>query len=295
MSNPAINAIQRVSLSLLSSVLNALILTGILIWDFGLFLYNIFAPLRVRGKVTPAGHPGAGGKWPEYVAPKEGDSRCSCPAINALANHGILPRDGRNVPIRMLTPTLRSTYNVAPTFCVFVPRYIAQILRRSYLNDTFDLADIDVHNGIEHDGSLTREDTRFSPDQSRPSVPLVKELLASASGPPLPGSTDPTLTAADLSRLMSKRRAESMKHNGQFSLSTFHKLFASSNSATLVTVFGGRVDDLRTWLLEERLPEGWESRVRQSMGLTIAAFQGPVLGVEMGVEEELREGLRSVI
>ncbi|THH08875.1 heme-thiolate peroxidase [Bondarzewia mesenterica] len=295
MSNLALIAIQRVSLGLLSSVLDALIVVGILTWDFGLFIYNLFAPLRVPGKVTPVGHPGAGGKWPEYVAPKEGDSRCSCPAMNTLANHGILPRDGRNIPIRMLNPTIRSTYNFAPTFCVFVPRYIAQILGRSYLNDTFDLADIDVHNGIEHDASLTREDTYHSPDQSRPSVPLVKELLAAASGPPLPGSTDPTLTTADLSRVTSKRRAESMKHNGQFSLGTMHKIFGSSNSGTLVTIFGGRVDDLRTVLLEERLPEGWESRVREPMGLTLAAFQGQVLGIEMGVEEELREGLRSVI
>ena len=70
---------------------------------------------------------------------------------------GILPRNGRNIPIRALTPAIRSTFNFAPSFSVFVPRYIGQILGRSYLNDTLDLEDIDVHNGIEHDASLTRE------------------------------------------------------------------------------------------------------------------------------------------
>jgi hypothetical protein len=40
------------------------------------------------GHVTPEGEPGAGGNWPEYIPPKEGDSRCCCPALNALANHG---------------------------------------------------------------------------------------------------------------------------------------------------------------------------------------------------------------
>lgn len=57
-------------------------------YDFGLTLANLVLPNRKVGHVTPEGHPGAGGKWPEYIAPKEGDSRCSCPALNAMANHG---------------------------------------------------------------------------------------------------------------------------------------------------------------------------------------------------------------
>lgn len=31
------------------------------------------------------------------------------------------------------------------------------MLKRSYSNDTFDLAELDLHNGIEHDASLFRE------------------------------------------------------------------------------------------------------------------------------------------
>ena len=164
---------------------------------------------------------------------------------------------------------------------------------------------------------LTGEDTRVSPDQSRPSIPLVEQLLASASGPLFynhtgDSSATPTLTISDLARLTSKRRAEAKKQNGQFSLSTSHKMFGSSkyaiilstiavyldissSSGTLLTIFGGRVDDLRTVLLEERLPDGWESRVREPMGLTIALFNKTVLGIEMGVEEEIRDGLKSVL
>jgi len=61
---------------------------GVGAWDAYLTLLNLVSPSRKVGHVTPAGHPGFGGKWPEYVAPKEGDSRCSCPALNAMANHG---------------------------------------------------------------------------------------------------------------------------------------------------------------------------------------------------------------
>ena len=30
------------------------------------------------------------------------------------------------------------------------------MLNKSYKKDTFDLEELDLHNGIEHDGSLTR-------------------------------------------------------------------------------------------------------------------------------------------
>ena len=33
----------------------------------------------------------------EYEAPGPNDSRSPCPALNTLANHGYLPRDGKNI------------------------------------------------------------------------------------------------------------------------------------------------------------------------------------------------------
>jgi len=165
--------------------------------DFILTIANIILPKRKIGHVVPAGHPGADGKWPEYVAPKEGDSRCSCPALNALANHGafiflpgspccpthhlivlnanrhvsvdefspftrlvvcnkgILPHDGKNIKFKDLGPVIRKSYNFGSTFCFFVPNTAANMLKRSYWKDSFDLADLDLHNGIEHDASLT--------------------------------------------------------------------------------------------------------------------------------------------
>ena len=67
-----------------------------------------------------------------------------------------MPRDGRNMSFVELGHAVRKTYNFAPSFSLFVPRYISNILGRSYSRDKLDLADIDVHNGIEHDASLTR-------------------------------------------------------------------------------------------------------------------------------------------
>ena len=56
-----------------------------------------------------------------------------------------------------MSTAIRNTYNFAPSFCYFVPKYMADLLTRDYNKDTIDLSDIDVHNGIEHDASLFRK------------------------------------------------------------------------------------------------------------------------------------------
>ena len=63
---------------------------GLMSWDFSLAFVNIFTFKRKIGQVTPKGKPGEGGVWPEYIPPREGDSRCSCPGLNTMANHGTL-------------------------------------------------------------------------------------------------------------------------------------------------------------------------------------------------------------
>ena len=67
---------------------------------------------------------------------------------------GIISRDGRNISFRSVPAHLRGTYNFSPSFSLFETRYISNILRRPYNTGHFDLSDIDVHNGIEHDASL---------------------------------------------------------------------------------------------------------------------------------------------
>ncbi|KAJ2919751.1 heme-thiolate peroxidase, partial [Candolleomyces efflorescens] len=255
------------------------------LWDLGCTLANQVLPLRKVGSVTPEGHPGAGGKWPEYLPPKEGDSRCSCPALNALANHGILPHDGKNISFEEMGQKIRTTYNFGPSFCFFVPNYAANMLNKTYGKDTFDLAELDLHNGIEHDASLLREDVHFEPDQSKPHVQFIKELLAEATGKDEHGKA--ILTIEDLSRYSSKRRADARAKNPEFTLEKIHKTFGSTNASTLLTAFGGRVEDLETILLEERLPEGWESRILEAYGMTIITFNLKTINlVEKGIDEE---------
>jgi len=257
---------------------------GVLIWDASLVLYNLVTPNYKVGHVVPEGHPGAGGTWPEYIPPKDGDSRCPCPALNAMANHGILPHDGRNISFKELSKSIRATCNVSPSLSFFVPNYAANMLNKSYSKDTFDLAELNLHNGIEHDASLTRDDVYFQPDQGVPHLPFVEELLESATGKDKDGNI--ILTPADLSRISSVRRADSRVRNPEFSLDLFHKLFGSGNSSTMLTIFGGRKKDLETVLTKERFPEGWEPRILERGGLTMAKFNRIALRVECGINEK---------
>lgn len=69
---------------------------------------------------------------------------------------GIISRSGRGIKFTDLTRQIRTTYNFSPSFCSFVPHYAAFMLHKNYGKDTLDLAELDLHNGIEHDASLTR-------------------------------------------------------------------------------------------------------------------------------------------
>ncbi|KIK11962.1 hypothetical protein PISMIDRAFT_689916 [Pisolithus microcarpus 441] len=197
-----------------------------------------------------------------------------------MANHGIIARSGRGIKFTELTEKIRPTYNISPSFCSFTLHFAAFMLNKSYSKDTFDLEELDLHNGIEHDASLTRLDAAFQPKQGEKHVPYIEELLSSATG-----NDGSLMTIKDVSRMLSKRRAESKANNAQYSLGLSHKIFGGGNASLLLSIFGGRVGDLRSVLLDERLPDQWESRVREPYGLTLLAFNRSILSVEWGTDE----------
>lgn len=200
----------------------------VIAWDNVIALMNLFTPRLKEGEVVPKGAPGYHGKWPIYVPPRAGDSRSACPMLNAMANHGILPHDGKNISFRELNQKVRETFNFAASFCFFVPNFSARFLNKSYFTDRFDLEDLSLHanNAIEHDASLTRLDAALVPDQGKPDLKLVQALLEEASEKMPDGS--PRLSKADLSRALSKRRADARKTNPEYSESFFHNMFGSA-------------------------------------------------------------------
>ena len=52
------------------------------------------------------------------------------------------------------------------------------------------------------------------------------------------------------------------------------------------------MDDLRSFLLEERFPDRWQPRVTARLGLTMTLFNVLVAKVELGIEETSTTVLR---
>jgi hypothetical protein len=270
-------------MKILDSVSNAFYDAGILTWDLFLTLGNLVRFSRPIGKVTPEGHPGYGGYWPEFKPPQEGDSRSCCPGLNAMANHGIIPRSGRGIKFTEVPEHIHATFNFSASFSYYVCHFAARTLNKSYRKDTFDLEEISLHNGIEHDASLTRLDTSLQPNQALTHPAYIEELYSFATGKDADGN--PLFTNKDLSRILGKRRAESKATNKNYSLRFAHRLFSSANTSTIPTIFGRRADDVRLIFSEERLPQDWESRVRGPYGLTILTLNFTTLPVEFGIRE----------
>lgn len=171
---------------------------------------------------------------------------------NILVLLGILPRDGKNILFKDMAAKMHTTFNFAPSYCYFVTNAAAQMLKRNYGKDTFDLADLNLHSdqgGIEYDASVTRkfhfhnksdildndaryiflplgEDRAFQPDQEKPYLPFIEELLASATGKDKAGN--PLLTAKDVAAYYAKRRVDAKASNPGFTLDLAHKIFGST-------------------------------------------------------------------
>jgi len=150
---------------------------------------------------------------------------------------------------------VRTTYNFAPTFCYSGPKTAADMLNKDYNKDTFDLKELDLHNGIEHDASLCRklyfsrpcpylklqiridqsqgQDTALGSDQSEIHHGYIKELLASVTGKDKDGN--PILTIKDISEFSAKRRVDARETNPNFTLDFAHRMIGSAKSVIFHT------------------------------------------------------------
>lgn len=65
----------RIFRGIFSGIATFFSLNALLLWDIGLTIVNLVAPKKKIGSVVPEGKPGHKGIWPEYIAPKQSDSR----------------------------------------------------------------------------------------------------------------------------------------------------------------------------------------------------------------------------
>lgn len=102
-----------------------------------------------------------------FQTPTDTDVRAPCPALNALANHGLLPRDGKGITIEVLVDALYKGFTVEGASTQALGSLAFQT---STTGDpsTFNLDDLKQHTPhvLEHDGSMSRNDSYWGDNLS---------------------------------------------------------------------------------------------------------------------------------
>jgi len=221
-----------------------------------------------------------------WIAPGPGDLRAPCPALNTLANHGYINRDGRNLNLYTLVKAQVEVFNIS------YPLALSLAIEAVFLCGnglTADLKQVRAHNKIEHDASLSRDDV---PGNSWQRNPELVNLLIADSG------TIEGLSFKDMARVRVRRE----KTLGNKHLDFAHMRIALGEACLTIGVwgFGGGEDmtkrvvskaRLRSFFLDEQLPEGW-AKPLHCLGFLRTLNMGGKLQDEMKhirEEEEERE------
>jgi len=185
---------------------------------------------------------------------QNGDSRSPCPALNALANHGYLPRDGKNIGISDFVRGLREAYHLSRPLAYFLSISAALLLGKFWRMDLRDLA---RHNRLEHDASLAHADTAPGDDYAptEPDADLLAKFCQEVRG-----GEGGSLEVEDAARSRVRREGECKPLDG------IHAAVARGEMGLVLSVFGVKEGErlgvpvkwLREWMLDERLPAGWK-------------------------------------
>jgi len=192
----------------------------------------------------------------------EGEVRSPCPALNTLANHGHLPRNGKAITPDMFSTAIENVYNVDSLMgYLFGHLAIPSVANNSWTTQTLDLDHLNLHDGIEHDASLSRNDF-VQGDNHSLQPKLLEALLADAEGE--------FITAESLAKSRARREKESLAA-GSPPLSTKSTTLGYGESALILQALG--IPDasgnfkvpkasIRKWFGEEKLPDGYVKPVK---------------------------------
>ncbi|KAJ3117091.1 Arachidonate 5-lipoxygenase [Physocladia obscura] len=199
----------------------------------------------------------------QYAVPLSTDLRGPCPALNTLANHGLLPRDGRGITATMLVDAVREGFNMDATVlisAVYPQDGQGQGVRTAdevtpdgtpFLN----LDDLAKHSPskMEHDVSLTRKDFSIG-DNKRVDPALVDALIASSSD-------GISVNADDLASFRVARYKDSKVRNPDLLFGAKQLVTACVESAVLLNTLGrdGKIpiEHIKSFFLREEIPANY--------------------------------------
>lgn len=193
--------------------------------------------------------------------------RSPCPALNALANHGYLPRNGQNISKAVLRDAIMGVYNLdndaAQTLLNLVP-------------EGFSLDFLGTHNAVEHDASLVHTDLHFGQDPAQLNSTLADDLLAHADA-------DGNLGVKELAAVRKARLSASVATNPAVVFGASQQTLAFTEASIFLLGFGAKSngttvsrDVARSFVVDERIPTGW---TRAATPITVADVRMTVASI----------------
>lgn len=202
-----------------------------------------------------------------WLPPSPADRRSPCPMLNALANHGFLPRNGVNVSMDDLVTGLSESINLAAAATEFVG---AKALTASTTGNasTFNLDDLDTHHILEHDASLSRNDIYFGDNHS------FNKTIWDQTATYFSNST---ISFTNAAAARSARITAAAAVNPQFNMTATEHQNSYIESALYMGTFGnitaGNADTkwVQVLFTQERLPylEGWRKSTEEITAVQI--------------------------
>jgi len=222
-----------------------------------------------------------------FRTPHESCSRSPCPALNALANHNIIPYSGKDITFGETYNAVRSVYDLSVPMAAFVT-FGGYALCGHRFGTRLNLSDLAKHNKIEHNASLAHQDAKDSEEWAK--CPVDPELLKKLITEGQQQGQESGITFQDLLSARLRRLSE-MPTDRKPPLSFFHKQMLTGETALILCTLGDTGDDkgkvdretLRIWFGEERLPNGWTGAV-SGKGLNIGTTNGIAKKFKAGIE-----------
>ncbi|KAF9877182.1 chloroperoxidase-like protein [Colletotrichum karsti] len=168
-------------------------------------------------------------KFP-YQVPDLKANRSPCPVLNALANHGYLPRDGMNINMEQLKFAFTKALNIDEKVTVKLAEPTFPISTTGNAS-TVNLKDMEKHNVIEHDGSLSRADVAVTGNANKFDARVWNGVKAHFTGP--------TIDTKTMALARRDRVKVAMMTNPEFNLTTAQLKLSFAESAFMLGVLAG--------------------------------------------------------
>ncbi|KAJ7088816.1 Peroxidase, family 2-domain-containing protein [Mycena belliarum] len=197
----------------------------------------------------------------DFIPPTSSDIRSPCPALNTLANHGYIPRSGVDITFRQIMDGAKEAYNA--DWSSILTAVKLGLLSGDDLNsaDKINLGALRLHNLIEHDASLSRQDLG---DGKGDNVRFSEERFSATIANKNPGVDFYNVSSAG--EAMRDALAHSIATNPLVVNTPKELVVRHGESAFYLSVLGDPITGVapkkfvNVFFREERLPiaEGWK-------------------------------------